>query len=106
MSDEGPPPVPQYTRYDTLIFADGDQLAWFKGVAFWPQVGSVVELGNPNRDAIVTEVRLLLPQAQTPGSDDPGAATILVLVDDPGEGTIPRRRFGEDLWHGLFDNEP
>jgi hypothetical protein len=105
MVDE-PPPTPIYGRYDTIVFSSEDrQVAWLKGVAIWPSVGSVIELGNPNRDAIVTEVRLQLPQAHRSGNPDPGPATILVIVDDPGdEGTIPRRRIGDDLLEGLLDD--
>jgi hypothetical protein len=57
-------------------------LAWIRG-AVWIPVGSVVELAQPSRDAVVTGVRLQL----LPGD----RAVVLVDVDDPAPGaTIPR----------------
>lgn len=74
-----------YTVTKTLINnpSNGNQqIAWIDG-AIWPPIGAVIELGTPNRDAVVMEVRLML------GSDD--QATILVNVQDAEEGdTIPR----------------
>lgn len=75
-----------YTTVRTLI-VDGHeqdrQIAWIEG-AIWPAVGSAIELYEPNRDATVLAVRLILSPDQS--------ATILVDVDDPREEgkTIPR----------------
>jgi hypothetical protein len=76
-----------YTKTSTLIndVSNGfnRQIAWIDG-AIWPSVGSVIELGTPNRDAVVLAVRLQL------GPDD--KAVILVDVEDAKAGdTIPRR---------------
>jgi hypothetical protein len=50
-----------YTKTTTLIYnpAANEQIAWIDG-AIWPPVGSVIELGDPNRDAIVIGTRLQL----------------------------------------------
>ena len=85
--DLEPPPIPSYQGVRTLIFDEhsGRQVAWLD-TPIWPAVGSVIELGQPNRDAVVVGVRLQLPQAETPSH---GRAVILVLVDDPGsEGAL------------------
>ncbi len=83
-------PPPHYNGLRTLIVADqgGRQIAWLD-IALWPSTGSVVELGNPNRDAIVVDVRLQLPQSDQSGH---GGAVVVVFVNDPeSEGeTIPR----------------
>jgi len=73
----------RYDRIETLVL---DQLghrplAVLPG-ALWPRVGDVIELGNPQRDAVVIGVRLQLPQ-----QDGERVATVVVLVQDgePGE---------------------
>ena len=73
----------RYDRIETLVL---DQLghrplAVLPGVV-WPRVGDVIELGNPQRDAVVLGVRLQLPQ-----QDGDRVATVVVLVQDgePGE---------------------
>ena len=80
-----PPPVPHYQGLGTLVLDEsrGHQIAWLDA-PLWPPVGSVIELGNPNRDAVVLEVRLQLPQGVAPILAGPvSGALILVLVDDP-----------------------
>ena len=76
-------------RHDvhTLIYnaAESKQLAVLNA-AIWPPVGSVFEIGKPNRDCVVVGVRLLIA---TPGEG--GDVSILVEVNegDPGD-FIPR----------------
>jgi hypothetical protein len=79
-SPSEPPPIPN-VPVETIIMVEGGQtLAFVEGVV-WPPVGSVVELGNPNRDAIVRDVRLRL---------FPSKASVVVRVDElPEGGTIP-----------------
>lgn len=88
----GPPDPPEYRTCNTYILNEnGDHVARL-GVALWPPVGSVIELGNPNRDAIVLDVRLQLPLGSAPS----GEATIIVSTDDSGsEGTVIPRNAGE-----------
>jgi hypothetical protein len=73
-----------YTRARTLVnnLAEQRQIAWIDA-PIWLPVGSVIELGPPNRDAVVIGTRLQL------GPDDD--AIILVDVHDPeGAEFIPR----------------
>jgi hypothetical protein len=95
MTDE-PASVPHYQGAQTLIFDEhhNEAVAWLD-FPIWPPVGSVIELGNPNRDAVILGVRLQLPQAPSPGD---GGALIVVLVDDPGSaGGILPRSVGEQI---------
>lgn len=73
----------RYTRIRTLVFDQEDQtqVAWIDGPV-WPNVGSVIELGNPNRDAEVLEVRLQLGQTET---DSEALVLVIVTVHGPGE---------------------
>lgn len=73
-----------YTKTVTLINNPSDQrhLAWIDG-ALWLPVGSIIELGLPNRDAIVIGTRLIL------GPDH--VATILVDVDEGEPGQFVSR---------------
>ncbi|MDQ6946893.1 MAG: hypothetical protein M3256_11645 [Actinomycetota bacterium] len=90
-----PTPIPRYNGVTTLIMhsADSRQLASLDSTV-WPGFGSVVEFGNPNRDGIVTEVRLRLPQHEHSG------ALILVYVDDPEiEGNTIPRQVGDRIVH-------
>ena len=49
----------------------------------WPPVGTVVELHQPERHALVVGTRLVLPAGET--------AIIRVDVQDPGEGELIAR---------------
>lgn len=70
-------------RVQTIIFnhAEQRQIAWLDA-PLWLPVGSVIELGNPNRDAAVIGCRLVIPTGTR--SD---LATILVDVNEgePGD---------------------
>jgi hypothetical protein len=62
---------------ETMIVDQNDTpLAVIAGAYLWPPLGAVVELGDPNRDAVVREVRLQL---------HPDEATVMVRVEDTGE---------------------
>lgn len=79
---EGPQDVPRYSSIVTLIFDEENQrqLAWLPG-AVHLAADDVVELGQPNRDAVVLGVRLQL--SQLINSDGlAGEATLVVLVSD------------------------
>jgi hypothetical protein len=56
-------PFKSASGVDTVVLSEsGPALGRLDGVAVWPPVGSVVELGpDPNRDAIVRDVRLQVP---------------------------------------------
>lgn len=87
-----PPGPPEYRACKTYILDENDNHLARLGFALWPPVGSVLELGNPNRDAIVLSVRLQLHLGPTPGGD----AVIIVSTDDSGsEGTIIPRNAAE-----------
>jgi len=80
--DEQPqqPELP-YSKVETIINDEDDRtLAFLHDVALWPPIGAVVELGNPNRDAVVREVTLRL---------FPGHASIAVRVHDLGR-VVPK----------------
>jgi hypothetical protein len=66
---------------ETVIFDLERQreIAGFQS-AFWPPVGSVIELADPNRDAIVLGVRMMLMPPSVGG-----AAGIVVDVSDTQE---------------------
>jgi hypothetical protein len=88
-----------YTRARTLInnLAESRQIAWIDAPIWIPE-GSVIELGPPNRDAIVIGVRLQLG----PGDD----AVILVDVrelDESGttRGALRRRNPPNHAGFGL-----
>jgi hypothetical protein len=75
-----------YTHARTLInnLAEQRQIAVIDAPV-WLPVGSVIELGPPNRDAVVIGTRLVL------GPDPSDGALILVDVNEPeGEGFVPR----------------
>ena len=93
---EGPRAPYSYLGARTFILDDHDNQVAVLDVPLWPPVGSVIELGNPNRDAVVTEVRLQLPQFDRPGS---GEAVIFVLTNDTGERSpgIPYDRVPRSL---------
>ena len=79
-----------YTRARTLInnLAESRQIAWIDPPIWIPE-GSVIELGPPNRDAIVIGVRLQLG----PGDD----AVILVDVRELDEGEIVPRHAADRI---------
>lgn len=73
--------------------AGNRQVAWLDG-AFWPPEGAVVELANPDGDAVVIGVRLQLP----PTVDH---ATILVDLHMPeGDADYIARHPIDREWHG------
>lgn len=78
MSDPypGEPLGPEYTGIHTLVLQEDHQVAWLD-TAIWPPIGAVIELGNPNRDVIVKDVRLRLYAV---GGDQ--GAVIVVEVHD------------------------
>lgn len=87
-----PPAPPEYRTCKTYILDENDNHVARLGFALWPPVGSVLELGNPNRDAVVLDVRLQLPLGPPPGGD----AVIIVFTDDSGaEGTVVPRNAAE-----------
>jgi len=61
-----------------IVDQDDRQLATIPGAFLWPPVGTVVELTEPNRDAIVSDVRLQLVE---------GEATVVIRVEDRAELT-------------------
>ena len=78
-----------YREVFTLVhdLGEGRDVAWIAG-AIWPPVGTVVELEEPKRAALVVAVRLVL--------SDTERAVIRVDVQDPGEGElIPREAEAE-----------
>ncbi len=102
MSLGGDAPVdpPRYEGVRTLIMdAENHQVAWLD-TPIWPPIGTVIELGHPNRDAVVVGVRLSLPQAPIPeGSVVPrhGGAVVYVFVELGDESDIIPRDVGERL---------
>lgn len=58
---------------------DGDRTLAIIDGAIWPPLGSVFELGDPNRDAIVRDVRLRL---------HPSKASVIVRLEEL-ERTVP-----------------
>jgi hypothetical protein len=65
----------EYLKPETVIIGqDGGALARIDGL-IWPPINAKVELGNPNRDAVVREVRLQL---------HPEHAVVCITVDDLG----------------------
>jgi len=82
------PTYPPRLKAETTIFDQhGDVLGIIDGF-FWPRDGAIVELGNPNRDAVVREVRLRI---------EPGWALIRVEVYDRGEIVPPMSDAGDTL---------
>jgi len=75
---EETPPETVWARLETILLDQhDDQLGLIDGPV-WPPRGAVVELGNPNRDAIVQDVRLLFT---------PSRASIIIRVTELDEGT-------------------
>lgn len=64
-------------KVETLIMTrGGERLLTIDGV-FYPAVGDIIELGKPNRDAVVHSVRLRFTQGVPPH--------IVVDIEDTGE---------------------
>jgi hypothetical protein len=83
---------PDVHRKAETIFVDQDNNELAIVDAFlWPPVGAVVELGNPNRDGVVREVRLKL---------FPGFATVYVSVYDRDEIVPPTSDGGRTRYPG------
>ena len=84
-----------YHEIFTVIhdLGEGRDLAWIRG-AVWPPVGTVVELGSPERHALVVGIRLVLLEGDI--------ALVRVDVQDPGEGELIAR----DAATRLLDEEP
>jgi hypothetical protein len=68
-------PLPSKRAETMIVNLDDAPLAVVEGF-LWPPLGAVVELSDPNRDAIVREVRLSL---------FPDQATVMVRVEDTGD---------------------
>jgi hypothetical protein len=96
---EGHKPGLHPYRVQTIInnLTEHRQIAWLDG-PLWLPVGTVIELGNPNRDAVVIGCRLQIP---TGTSSD--MATILVDVNEgaPWQDFIPR-----DPTSRLLESDP
>ena len=65
-----------HLKVETSILDQDEQTLAIVDECLWPPVGAVVELGKPNRDAVVREVRLQL---------FPEQASVLITVQDLGE---------------------
>jgi hypothetical protein len=61
--DDAPPEIPTPTLKTIVLGPEGTTLAHIQG-AVWPPIGSVFELGRPNRDAVVKDVRLRLQSTE------------------------------------------
>ena len=73
-----------YVDVYTVVHDLGESrdLAWVRG-AVWPPVGTVIEISEPERHALVVGIRLVL---------EPGERAIVrVDVQDPGEGELIAR---------------
>jgi hypothetical protein len=77
-ADDAPPPIPRPVAETIILGPHQETFAIIEG-AIWPRVGSVFELGNPNRDMLVRDVRLRL---------HPSHASIVVRLQDMGDETI------------------
>ena len=84
-----------YAETFTVIhdLGEGRDLAWIRG-AVWPPVGTVVELAEPERHALVVGIRLVLLEGNT--------AVVRVDVQDPGEGELIAR----DAATRVLEEEP
>jgi len=86
MPQRDPHSIPEnaYAEVYTLIHDLGDarDIAWIAG-AVWPPVGTVVELHQPERHALVVGIRLVLVSGKR--------AIVRVDVQDPGEGELIAR---------------
>ncbi len=76
--DESPKPRP---KTETIIIDQEQRQVAFLDVPLWPPRGAVIELGEPNRDAVVQGVRLRLSASH---------ASILVDVVDLEDQVVER----------------
>jgi hypothetical protein len=75
-------------KAETIILDEDNDIVLAVIDAFlWPPAGAIVELGNPNRDAVVRQVRLRLSHDH---------ASVRVYVYDQGE-RIPLLSEGGDV---------
>lgn len=88
VDDTAPRPRERPYRVETIIFdlERREQIA-FLDAALWMPEGAVIELGPPNRDAVVLATRLALPDLTAFGEDEQPVAHLIVDVQDPGSGT-------------------
>ncbi len=91
---ERPPVEAAYEDVYTVVhdLAEARDIARIRG-SIWPPVGTVVELVQPERHALVVGIRLVL------GPDE--HAVVRVDVQDPGEGELIAR----DAATRLLDTE-
>jgi hypothetical protein len=74
-------PQPLHPRTETIIRDQEQQQLAFLDVPIWPPRGAVIELGSPNRDAVVQDVRLRLNASH---------ASILISVVDLDDQVVER----------------
>jgi hypothetical protein len=70
-----------FRKTETIIMDQGQRQVACLDVPLWPPRGAVIELGEPNRDAVVQGVRLRLSASH---------ASILVDVVDLEDQTVER----------------
>ena len=74
-------------QMETIIRDQHEKVLAVLDTPCWPPVDSVVELGKPNRDAFVRDVRMRLSRDYV---------SIIVDVEDLGEGSFIPSREGEE----------
>lgn len=79
-------PTPHPKAETIILDQHQQQLAIIDGAFLWPPKQAVIELGEPNRDAVVKDVRLRL---------HPGHASVLIRVYDRGE-IVPSASEGDE----------
>jgi hypothetical protein len=72
---------PYKPEVETIIMDQYEHQLAILNAALWPPKGAVIELGKPNRDAVVQNVRMRLSQ---------GHASILVDVVDTHDQSVER----------------
>jgi hypothetical protein len=78
MPDDYEQEIPR-PKPETIILDGGSQLAIISDHVLWPPVGAVVELCDPNRWAVVDDVRLRLTSSH---------ASVVVRVHELGEEPV------------------
>ncbi|MGO9974407.1 MAG: hypothetical protein ACLP01_16705 [Solirubrobacteraceae bacterium] len=76
MSDTVNQPELPHLKAETMIVDQSGQTLAIVDTLLWPPINAKVELGQPNRDAVVREVRLRL---------FPEHASIFIRIEDLGE---------------------